>query len=93
MNKKFKINQLCFDSQNKEFVKITNGITCDETGGEFAPTEALALRIVSINKGKLVLAYTYRKVNPEFLTEAQDGGQFEAVLYSSTSNFESIGRI
>lgn len=93
MNKNFKINQLCFDSQNKEFVKISNGVTSPDTEGKFTPTEALALRIVSINKGKLVVAYTYRKVNPEFLTEAKDGGHFDSILFSSNNSFESIGRI
>ncbi len=61
----FKINQVCFDSANKEYVKLTNGT---DANGVFVPTEAIALRVVSVDKGVPRIAYTYRKVNPSCLT-------------------------
>lgn len=92
----FKINQFCFDSQNKEFVKITNGIPvnegCHECG--ITPTEGLALRIVSLDNGVPVIAYTYRKVDPTFLSDAKDGGQFEAILSTEKpKHYTFIGRV
>lgn len=88
---KFKINQFVFDSQNKEFVKITNG---HELNGIFTPTEGLAIRVVSLNKGKPVLGLTYRKINSEFLSDAKDGGQFDAIINSNKPlHYEFIGRI
>ena len=88
---KFKINQFVFDSQNKEFVKITNGI---ELNGNLVPTEGLAIRVVSLNNGKPVLGFTYRKINSEFLSDAKDGGQFETILKENKPlHYEFIGRI
>lgn len=51
----FKINQVVFDTENKEFVKITNlrpALKADEFGeqGEMIPFEGVALRITQINK-------------------------------------------
>jgi hypothetical protein len=97
---KFKINQVCFDSENKEFVKITNGIPVEENdslginGREVVPTEALALRVISLNQGKPVLGYTYRKVNPAKLSIAEDGGQLEAILTTEKpKHYEFMGRV
>jgi hypothetical protein len=86
-----KINSFAFDSQNKEFVKVTNGI---EVGTSFIPTEAIAIRVVSINIGKPVLGFTYRRVNAEFLSEVKDGGQFETILNTERpKHYQFIGRI
>lgn len=91
LKKAFKMNQICFDSQNKEIVKLTNGI---ELNKEFIPTEALAIRVVSLNAGKPVLGFTYRKINSEFLSDAKDGGQFETILNQNKPlHYEFIGRI
>lgn len=88
---KFKINQICFDSENKEFVRITNGV---EVSGEFVPTEALAIRFVCLNEGKPTLAFTYRQVKSSFLSETTHNS-FEALLDSpkKPQYYSFIGRV
>lgn len=75
----FRMNQVCFDRQVKEFVRISNGkCTLDHSnsaayaeahkGGEclYAPSEAIALRCVGVNsKGDPIVAFTYRRVDAE----------------------------
>ena len=91
----FKINQVCYDSENKEFVKITNGIPVIEGKPEITPTEAIALRVISLNKGKPVIAFTYRKVNPAHLKPyGNDDGTFEAFTQTEKPvHFEFMGRV
>ncbi len=87
----FKINQVCFDSENKEFVKITNGIM---PHGDFIPTEAIAIRIVSLDNTKPVIGFTYRKVDHEKLSEGKDGGFFASILDTEKPvGYKFIGRI
>lgn len=92
---KFEINDVVFDSQNKETVKITNGI---RIGAELVPTEALAVRVVSIGPDtKPTLGLTYRKVNAEFLSETGQSNDFFKLLFSTEKShalhFDFIGRI
>lgn len=89
----FKINQICYDSEAKEYVKLSNGT--DGMGqGPFVPTEAIALRVVCVDKGIPQVAYTYRAVNPARLTVANNqaltGSTFDSVL-SGCKHF--VGRI
>jgi hypothetical protein len=69
-----KANQIVWDSENKEYVVITNGIPITENfkeTGRITPTEAIALRVIGLDDkegGKPVLAFTYRKVNAEKLS-------------------------
>jgi hypothetical protein len=76
---KFHINEVVWDSHAKELVKITNGI---EQDGIFFPTEAIALRVVGPNIGKLQIAWTYRKVNKEDLrkTHTEREKDFNSLL-------------
>lgn len=60
----FKINEVVLHLPNKEFVQITNGT---DAGGVFAPTEAMALRVIGFEAGKPIIAYTYIAVRPEQL--------------------------
>lgn len=64
-----KINEIVYDAENKEFVKISNGIPVVEGKPEIVPTEAIALRIINFHRGQPVFRFTYRKVNPTRLAE------------------------
>lgn len=86
----FKINQVVYDSEAKEFVKLTNGT---DAGGVFTPTEAIALRLISMNKGKPQIAFTYRQVKPEFLKETTYQGYFDTFMVNNNPGFEWIGRV
>lgn len=93
-----KINSWCFDSENKEHVKITNGIE-GLIGGvsrQFIPTEGIALRVVGLRAGLPLIGFTYRKVNQEKLSLVSDGGALDAILNADKpeqKNFICIGRI
>jgi len=64
---------------------------------QFAPSEAIALRVACVN-GKVSVAWTYRAVNPCDLrpvsaeTEREIGAQFDAVL-SRRRSARFVGRI
>ena len=64
----FKMNMVCFDSNTKDIVQISNG---KEENGEFIPTEALAYRVVGVANRRPVVAFTYIKVIPETLSPAR----------------------
>lgn len=86
-----KINDWTYDSENKEYVRISNGY---EAGNVFIPTEAVALRIVGMDNGLPVIAYTYRKVKANCLSTTNGGEQFSAI--SQTHNpvhWKFIGRV
>jgi hypothetical protein len=104
MNTLFRMNQICFDKEAKELVKITNGIErkVSDFKNEFCPTEAIVIRVFPPKPGskKPQIAYTYRKVNPEFLipqkmSETAKLDSFDYYLIQNTSDdgFEFIGRI
>lgn len=65
-----KINEIVWDRENKEYVKISNGIPVVEGKPEIMPTEAIALRIIGFceRENKPCIAFTYRKVKSEFLS-------------------------
>jgi hypothetical protein len=64
----FKINQIVWDAEAKEYVMITTGVPMVEGKPEVKPTEAIALRVCGLkDTGKPVLAFTYRQVKPECL--------------------------
>lgn len=88
----FKINQIVFDSENKEYVKLSNGT---DAGGKFVPTEAVAVRIIGFNEeNKPIVAFTYRKVNPEKLTTTfSETNLFEMIRLEKPIHFEYIGRV
>ena len=91
-----KINQVVFDSENKEFVKISNGI---EKDGKLIPTEAIALRIIDVmSTGRLEVAFTYRKVDASRLcplTRGESATLFDAVMerHDGGKHFHYIGRV
>lgn len=87
-----KINDVVFDSENKEFVKISNGI---EKDGKFVPTEAIAMRVIGLSQNKPVIGYTYRQVKEDKLsTINRDNGEFEAFMtLNKPVHFEFIGRL
>lgn len=79
------LNEVAYDSEAKEFVKITN-LRCpicaqgnkhpDVLNGRHPvrgvecatePFEAIALRLITLNRGKVVIGFTYRQINPAFL--------------------------
>lgn len=93
----FKIGQVVFDMENKEHVKLTNGT---DAGGVFVPSEAIAIRFISFDQdSKPVLAYTYRKVNPAYLSanvKRHEGtDDIDVLLMGETVNpcFNFIGRV
>lgn len=83
-----KINELVFDAENKEFVKITNGIPVIEGKPEITPTEGIALRIINFHAGNPVYGWTYRKVNPARL--GQNIGEHK---WFADAMEKSLGRI
>jgi hypothetical protein len=92
---KIKINSWCFDSENKEHVKITNGVELGQLI-HFVATEAIALRVVGLKAGVPLIGFTYRKVNHEKLSLVDDGGSLDAILNADKpeqKNFICIGRI
>lgn len=97
----FKINEIVFDAENKEYVKISNGIPVEENDAlginerEVTPTEAIALRVVGINKGVPSIAYTYRKVNPEKLSKtSHQPTYFDTIMaYGNPKRFVFVGRV
>lgn len=98
----FKINQVVFDTENKEFVKITNlrpALKADEFGeqGEMIPFEGVALRITQINKKtkKPIICFTYRKITANKLRETADSWScFDDIINSDKpEHFEFLGRI
>jgi hypothetical protein len=98
----FKINEIVFDSANKEFVKLTNG-KAELDGSNFVPTEGIALRVIDILKsGKPQIAFTYRSVDPSklsALTKPSDADHFKRVMNSENflgkkdEHFQYIGRV
>lgn len=75
-----------YDPDSKDFVKVTNG-TCtldhatpagfaeSHKGGQcrYTPCEGAALRCVGLDdKGRPVVAFTYRKIDPSRVTLARD---------------------
>lgn len=96
----FKINQFVYDSENKEFLKITNGIPIQEndslgiSGREVIPTEGIALRVVSVIDGLPSIGFTYRKINPAAIHAAVDNGLFDEIMeISKPIHFNYIGRV
>ena len=92
------MNQIVFDSENKEFVKISNGIPIIEGKPEIVPTEAMALRVIDIlPSGKPQIAFTYRKVNPKYLSQCcfkTDIEHFAKVFEGKDDgHFQFIGRV
>lgn len=91
---KFKINQVCFDSEAKELVKISNGTDIDRI---FTPTEAIAIRVFPPGKKKKPkIAFTYRQVKAEFLhplVETPGEDSFDLFLNSDNKMVEFIGRV
>lgn len=87
-----KINDVCFDRENKELVMISNGI---DVGGEFIPTEAVAIRYLGINdkKNKPCLAYTHRKVKKEFLEISEGDKSIFTDLFDAGKKIGFIGRV
>jgi hypothetical protein len=72
------INKVYFDRQAKELVKLTNGT---DEGGVFVPTEAIALRVMGVDKkGKASIAFTYRHVDPAYLGEQTGDLAFNSAL-------------
>ena len=94
-----KINQIVFDCQNKEYVKISNGIHIAEGKPEIIPTEAIALRIIDVLKsGKPQIAYVYRSVKADKLsplTHTTDTDHFNTVFSGLTTaeHFQFVGRV
>jgi hypothetical protein len=87
----FKINQTVYDSENKEYVKITNGI---QHSGDFIPTEGIALRVLGFREGKPIIAFTYRKVNPMFLSSCHGDAPIDTLFDSKDcEHFDFIGRV
>lgn len=87
-----KINDICFDSENKEHVRISNGI---EKDGVLVPTEAIAIRFIGMDNGKPILAFTYRKVDATKLSfPSPDNGSWAALFETAKSiHFSFIGRV
>jgi hypothetical protein len=72
------MNEVAYDTQAKEFVKITNMVCrlCQQgdrahqiKGVECAtePFEAVAIRLITFNQGKATLGFTYRAVDAKLL--------------------------
>ena len=92
------MNQIVFDSENKEFVKISNGIPIVEGKPEIKPTEAIALRVIDILKsGRVQIAFTYRKVDASklsLLTHEHDADHIAKILESGEADhYQFIGRV
>ncbi len=87
----FKINQVCYDSENKEYVKISKGI---EKDGVLTPTEVIALRVVAGSNAtqNFLIAFTYRKVNPRSLSVC-DGDTQNMFDVPEKGEFKYIGRV
>jgi hypothetical protein len=96
----FKQGAVLFDEMAKEYVKVSNGIcildhtstegfAASHQGGQcqFAPHEALALRPLIDDAGKVQVAWTYRSVNACDLSVPSHPGaaerQFEIALDAS----------
>lgn len=96
-----KINEIVWDRENKEYVKISNGIPVVEGKPEITPTEAVALRIIGFSQGgeqKPCISFTYRKVKAEYLLSLNgplaDDWMIK-ILESKTINkhFNFLGRV
>ncbi len=89
-----KINQVAFDSENKEFVLISNGI---EIGQSFIPTEAIAMRIVGWNEfAQPIIGFTYRKVNCEKLSSCKHTKETffgDTMENQHPIHYKNIGRV
>ncbi len=103
-----KINAICFDSEAKEIVKITNlkpptkeQLLKDSSlkDTDMLPFEAIAIRIFPPTKaGKPKIAFTYRKVNYDMLRELGDVPGTNSIDYyldptCPHKEFEFIGRV
>jgi hypothetical protein len=89
-----KLNQFVFDSENKEFVIITNGT--EDADKNLIPTEATALRYLGLNNGLPVLAFTYRKVTASSLSPTKCSNHITPILEGNigkNSTHEFIGRV
>ena len=65
-----KINDIVWDDDAKELVKLTNGT---DAGGVFVPTEAMAMRVLDINKkGRPVIGFTYRRVRAAMVRDVPE---------------------
>ena len=99
MEKSFKINQLVWDGEAKEYVLITNGVPIVEGKPEINPTEAIALRVCGLpSDDKPRLAFTYRQVKAaclEVLENEAAAKLFHMFLGSGEINkhFNFLGRI
>jgi hypothetical protein len=104
----FRMNRVVWDSHAKEYVMVTNGKCVRDHASEhfreshpnnapceYAPSEGIALRPV-VSNGKVMLAWTYRGLNPCDLeaasNEAEVKAEFEAVL-SKRRSARFIGRV
>jgi len=88
----FKINQTVFDSENKEYVKITNGF--EKANGLIEPNEGIALRVLGFREGKPIIAFTYRKVNPKFLSACEGKVAIDTVFNLQTyDHYDFVGRV
>jgi hypothetical protein len=89
-----KINEIVYDTENKEYVKLSNGTDQD---GIFVPTEAIALRL-GFSDGKPRIAFTYRHVKASFLHKLESPeavSWFDSYLQSPMINkhFNFLGRV
>jgi hypothetical protein len=104
----FRMNRVVWDSHAKEYVMVSNGECVRDHSSEhfreshpnnapceYAPSEGIALRPV-LSNGKVMLAWTYRGLNPCDLesvsNEAEIKAEFDAVL-SKRRSARFIGRI
>ena len=103
------IGKIAFDKIAKEHVLISNGTcTLDHSTPEayaiahkgktcvYAPSEAIAIRYLGYHKGKPILGWTYRGVDPAVLSCSDDmqheRKDFDAIITHKRSPY-FVGRV
>ena len=98
----FKINEIVWDAESKEYVMVSNGIPINENESAerfITPTEAIALRVCHFgDDAKPRIAFTYRQVKPQFLSKLENPSAvkwFDGLLNSKQINkhFNFLGRV
>lgn len=99
---KFPLGSWAFDSEAKEYVKISN-LVCPvclargkndpdhECGEHWEPCEAVALRVVSFDVNGPKIAYTYRGVKAKFLSPLKNHDDLNHLLKGDNKFF--VGRV
>ena len=92
----WQINETAYDTEAKELVKISNGTPiCKFFQKGVSPTEAVAIRFLTLNQGKPQLAFTYRKVDPKKLRKTTHTLDMLDTLGENpyTQHYDFLGRV